>query len=627
MTRWSLWVMTGVLLFAFWLGARDLNTNPIWGDERNSLRDAGGLFFGPLSPVEIWERVHTGNPWHTPGYFLVLSGWGALTGWTVPMLRLLSLLFGLLALAWTYRLGRDRVSAAVGVIGAAVLGTTMLFIYYAIQIRMYSLMTALSAFTCWLYLRLVDDRHTPTRLEWAGLLAGAIGLLYTQYFAALLLGMIGLYHLLFVRKDRRWWQVTGVFVVAGVSFLPWLNGLVEGLERNAAPGDFLYRRAMDAGEAVVRFADLFSNRLPLLLVVSLLLALVGTVLLAAKRRRGALQLWFATITLTGIVLLVNEFVEVMAPNRLRYLSGVFPLLALLVGVGLAWLWRASILGRVVSLLLLVGWLLGGAWAHIDRVGSMENDGFRYMFPVQTVAARLTGLLQPGDIVVTYIPDADPLLNHHYRGVASFYFGSELNYALRRSSMGEPQADQVRFTSASARLRVWLAHQPPEPANLAAFTEALDGEFDLCRRAVDTDDLKIDLYTALPQCCLSERAEPLVRYPDDIVLMGLETLPITAEGRLPVVMTWDMTADSPYFRYSTALHVLDRDGALVAQADRGLELPPLTCRQTDIDISSLPPGTYTLHLIVYNWETGARLPGTRGDETADSLPMGQFTVGE
>ena len=45
-----------------------------------------------------------------------------------------------------------------------------------------------------------------TRRHGALLVLGATGLLYAHYFGALLLPALALFHLIFVRKERRWWQ-------------------------------------------------------------------------------------------------------------------------------------------------------------------------------------------------------------------------------------------------------------------------------------------------------------------------------------------------------------------------------------------------------------------------------------
>src|SRR5690349_20557909 len=109
-SRSYLWILVALLLVVSALGAYNLYTTTIEGDEAHSIEDAGGPITYRMSPTEMWERIARTNPWHTPGYFMILSVWGEFVGWDPPVLRALSLFFGLLAIALTYRLGRDVVS-------------------------------------------------------------------------------------------------------------------------------------------------------------------------------------------------------------------------------------------------------------------------------------------------------------------------------------------------------------------------------------------------------------------------------------------------------------------------------------------------------------------------------------
>jgi hypothetical protein len=60
-------------------------------------------------------------------------------------------------------------------------------------------------------------------------------------------------------------------------------------------------------------------------------------------------------------------------------------------------------------------------------------------------------------------------------------------------------------------------------------------------------------------------------------------------------------------YSFALHVEDSAGALVAQVDQSLPEAAFTCRPVSLHLTDLPPGTFTLRAVIYEWQTGTRLP--------------------
>src|SRR5260221_879489 len=108
--RWVL--VVPVLLLVTWLAASSLKEQSFWYDEWWSLYDAGAVDHGPLSPIEIVQRVATKDPYQSPGYYLILAGWGSLTGWSEYSGRALSLLTGLLAVAVTYQLGQTLTGEA-----------------------------------------------------------------------------------------------------------------------------------------------------------------------------------------------------------------------------------------------------------------------------------------------------------------------------------------------------------------------------------------------------------------------------------------------------------------------------------------------------------------------------------
>ena len=98
--------MLPVLLLAMILGAPGLNADAIWIDELTTIGHAGGLT-GPFSPFDVLESVREISPKHTPLFFELTAAWGALVGWHHAALRVLPLFFGIIALAWIYRIGKD----------------------------------------------------------------------------------------------------------------------------------------------------------------------------------------------------------------------------------------------------------------------------------------------------------------------------------------------------------------------------------------------------------------------------------------------------------------------------------------------------------------------------------------
>src|SRR5258706_14658918 len=144
-SRYSWLLVIPVLLITTWFGARRINPNGIWYDEWWTLYTSGASYFGqPLSPVEVWMRAATQEPMIPPGFFMLLSQWGQVAGWTEFAARVLPILLGVLAVARTYHLRTTLTRDPVGGLGAAVaLGSSAWVIRYLV---------AMYGFSCYILL-------------------------------------------------------------------------------------------------------------------------------------------------------------------------------------------------------------------------------------------------------------------------------------------------------------------------------------------------------------------------------------------------------------------------------------------------------------------------------------------
>ena len=88
-----------------------------------------------------------------------------------------------------------------------------------------------TAIVLWAYWRVaLQSAHTRAWRAGPALLLGATGLLYSHYFGALLLPALALFHLFFVRKERRWWQPVILLGLATLLALPQVPDLLGGIE-------------------------------------------------------------------------------------------------------------------------------------------------------------------------------------------------------------------------------------------------------------------------------------------------------------------------------------------------------------------------------------------------------------
>ena len=88
----------------------------------------------------------------------------------------------------------------------------------------------------WAYWRVALLPRPPGPGSRAILVLGATGLLYSHYLGALLLPALALFHLFFVRKERRWWQPVVLLGLAALLALPQVPDMLVGIEQTRPKG-------------------------------------------------------------------------------------------------------------------------------------------------------------------------------------------------------------------------------------------------------------------------------------------------------------------------------------------------------------------------------------------------------
>lgn len=160
-------------------------------------------------------------------YHLFLHFWLGL-GREDFTVRLLSVLIGVSSVAGVYLLARELFDRRVGLWSAALLAVSPLHVWYSQEVRMYSLVTALSLFSSYFVLRGIRRGRIG---DWVGYVLCAVTALYTHTFAVFVILSQGVYilFLLGTRRisKRRLWSWLGAEAVAGILALPLLWGLVS----------------------------------------------------------------------------------------------------------------------------------------------------------------------------------------------------------------------------------------------------------------------------------------------------------------------------------------------------------------------------------------------------------------
>lgn len=593
--RVKLWLWMLLLLVMF-LGSQRLDES-LWVDEVWSVYYAGGAQYGPLTLSETVNRVvdnyhHERNP---PGYYILLNLWGGAVGWSETATRILSLLAGLLAVAWMYRLASEIFSSTAGLGAAFTLGLSAFYISYLHEMRVYTIYVLLVIVVLWAYWRIIRSHNPGVGIQLTYML-GIVAMFYTYFFGLLLLAGVGLAHLLFVRKNRMWWQVGVLTAAAILTFVPWLGLLLQATSQSIT---VIPAGALETGELVNQIILYFSNYS---------VALLGFVLIGAINLREwkARFIWLIAIVVFGLVVLISARFQVFLHTR--YVLVLWPLLALVCGLGIERLAQRG----VPPAWILGVWTLAGVWGvlfgyapkmpYIDLITYLETHGLT------------------GDQLAFHAPDWDWLteieLDHYMYDVPMDYTLLERLPGLRANL--EYGRNALAWMGDAPR--IWLAVDRRLEPNfrLHEFELALTRDYVGCGTEYAHPLLDLSLYAR-------KVTQPHVKWENDIGLSVIAPVEVDAARQLKAMLGWQTSFTAETSFYSMGLHVLDGAGQLVAQQDTGLPGMEYVCERHVIDLQQVPAGDYSLAVVVYDWRSGERVAGVAGGEDGDYFTLAAFTL--
>jgi len=185
-----MWFMVGILLVATILAWNELGVHEVLGRDENATitkLDQPDL----LTVLQVTSIKVTGQPGNMqPLYFLLQYAAWPWVGRSAFMLRFLPSLFGLLAIALTYKLGESLWSRKVGLVGAFLTSMLPLHVRYSQIARPYTLLVVFSLASAYF---LVQGLKTNRARFWVGyVLTAALGF-YTHYNALMVLAAEALF--------------------------------------------------------------------------------------------------------------------------------------------------------------------------------------------------------------------------------------------------------------------------------------------------------------------------------------------------------------------------------------------------------------------------------------------------
>ncbi|MCA1566783.1 MAG: hypothetical protein LC803_14290 [Acidobacteria bacterium] len=220
------------LLVALFVGVRlwRLDASCLWFDEVFSVH-AARHGWGELLEFVALDLIHP------PLFYLLLKVWMAVVGGgeSVWWLRLFPLLTQAAAIVPLLLLGRELGLRRGGVMRVALLllAVNGYLIQHAQGLRMYSLLLLFALCSLWLFARF-SDAEARRRGDVLALFAVNLLLVYTHYFGWLLVGLEGLFVVIWRRGKLKPFVVS--LVALGVCFSPWM---------------WLVLRAAEAGEGLL----------------------------------------------------------------------------------------------------------------------------------------------------------------------------------------------------------------------------------------------------------------------------------------------------------------------------------------------------------------------------------------
>jgi len=299
---------------------------------------------------------------HPPLFYILLKLWIAIGGSSVLWMRTLPFLISIITLVPLLLFCREwQLTNAETGIAFSLITFNELLIHYSQELRMYSLLVALSLLSLWLFSKWL---HTGVGLLWLTLVN--LLLAYTHYYGALFVFTEVLFMIWWGRRHRNWSTATTFLLsasVVGVCFLPWLYLVGEAARAKHGLYENLKFFSRPTAREIVWFYEELKGQPPihhtaLLGLALFLIPLTVCLFLPSHRRPLAQQLFLFGFFPTAVSVVASYVLPhpVFSP---RYLITVAVPCLILVAVGIMAMNGAA---RRAFAVILVSWsAVSGTW--------------------------------------------------------------------------------------------------------------------------------------------------------------------------------------------------------------------------------------------------------------------------
>ena len=601
--HWA-WVIP-VLLIVATLSLRQINLYPPSPDEFFTMYDTGWLASVPYSPIEVIESLYTNNPNHAPGYFLLLNLWGKLTSHHLATGRVLSLYCGLLSLSIAYRLARDFVAPVAGFFAVIIVASNAFYNFHVTELRMYPLLVFAAGAVLWLYLRIAYQLRDVHKRDYIALGAAVYVLVNVHAYSATFLLALGVYHLLFVARNRRWMSVTATVSFALLLFSPWVVVLItRGVERATLVMDSVKASSWDA---LAVWLSLVTNGQPFLPLISIV-GLAFAVKTAHSRPMPYLKLALIFLALLTLLADATPFV-ILQTLRYQMPAWLFMLLAMAAGLYGLYIYHRS-LGALVCLWVVAGLVFQSNTEWWPYIGGRK---FSFEYPPWQVIASLAERSTPQPRIVSY-----RVSQYILEWPSNVSFSQRQQFFDRAGIAIETVGDPHAFTihaqqKAIIAPKIWVLYQAgvTSAAESADIKQTMaDLEYGLCDIIkVGQDSVILDYSWEHLNC--QDLTLPSSGHNELIDYHFFEAAVDAKTQMVYFADEWSSRKDGLPDDYRMSYQLVSEEWDNVAQLDLPL-LHEGVPRRFSIDVSEVPEGTYRLMAIVYDSRTGDRMTWIEND---------------
>ena len=357
---------------------------------------------------------------------------------------------------------------------------------------MYTLLPTLSVAVLWSYWKIWSMRGPVSRRLWIAFILASAAILWVHYFGTILLAAVGIYHILFAPKNRRWMQICLAAAVACLLFAPWLPVFVEGIVTRGVPAS----DALSLVDSILEIASIYTNGLPFVLPV------VGIVAVVYFRRLSRFQryIFILVSALVLLMLIGNEFAPLLIARRIRYtIILAWPLAcALAIGLNLIPQWRYA---RVPFLAMWIAAFV--AYSQSDQLLLYTNWltlNLHKTPPYQDLLYEPGFVIEKSDFIVSFHTDSavNPPVHAYYdhfhgrwSGLKHIWESDDGVPAVQTLDLTEGSIDSV----ASWRFRAWVVYNPEQTdlSSMSAYVDVFLKYYRSCGTYVEKRDSVIELY--------------------------------------------------------------------------------------------------------------------------------------